>query len=173
MVAVFTLSAIPSPLRDSEVLGTALFILALTLIPVSCGIAILRYHLYDIDQIIGRTTAYALVTAVLLMVYAAVVTSLTGLLPVSDSAGQTDSWAVAIATLVAAALFRPVLKWSRRVVDRRFNREQYDAEVAVEGFAREMRDEVEPEHVKGSLLGVVNQTVQPSGVALWLRDGTV
>ena len=173
MVAVFALSAIPSPLRDSEVLGTALFILALTLIPVSCGIAILRYHLYDIDQIIGRTTAYALVTTVLLTVYAAVVTSLTGLVPVSDSPGQADSWAVAIATLVAAGLFRPVLKWARRVVDRRFNREQFDAEVAVEVFAREMRDEVEPEHVKGSLLGVVNQTVQPSAVAVWLRDGTV
>jgi hypothetical protein len=170
MVSVVVLSAVPS-LQDNDVLGTVLFVLALTLIPLSCGIAILRYHLYDIDQIISRTTAYALVTAVLLAVYALVVTSLTGLVPASDSSGQTDSWAVAIATLVAAALFRPVLKWARRVVDRRFNREQYDAEVAVEVFAREMRDEVEPQHVTMSLVQVVKQTVQPSGVALWLRDG--
>jgi hypothetical protein len=64
-----------------------------------------------------------------------------------------------------------VLRVAQGLVDRRFNREQYDAAVAVEVFAREVRDEVEPEHVKGTLLGVVNQTVQPSGVALWLRDG--
>ena len=171
MVSVLVLSAIPSPLHDSEVLGTVLFVLALTLIPVSCGVAILRYHLYDIDQIIGRTTAYALVTAFLLTVYAVVVTSLTGLVPASNSTGQSDSWVVAIATLVTAALFRPVLKWTRRVVDRRFNREQYDAGRAAEVFAQEMRDEVEPEHVVGSLLAVVNRTVQPSGAALWLRGG--
>lgn len=173
MISVMALGLVPSPLQQNEVLLTVLFILALTLIPVSCGIAILRYHLYDIDRIISRSTAYVLVTAVLLAVYALVVTSLTGLVPASDSPGQSDSWAVAIATLGAAGLFRPVLKWARRVVDRRFNREQYDAEVAVESFARELRDEVEPEHVKGSLLVVVNQTVQPSGVALWLRDGSV
>ncbi len=108
MVSVLVLSAIPSPLHDSEVLGTVLFILALTLIPVSCGVAILRYHLYDIDQIIGRTTAYALVTAVLLTVYAVVVTSLTG----SGSClerppGRVDSWVVAIATLVDSRAVPP------------------------------------------------------------------
>lgn len=172
MVSVFVLSAVPSPLQEDEVLGTILFVLSLTLIPLSCGIAILRYHLYDIDRIISRTTSYAVVTAVLLAVYVVVVASLTGLVPASGPTGEADSWAVAIATLVAAAIFRPVLKWTRRVVDRRFNREQYDAGLVVEAFAHEMRDDVEPEHIRGSLLGAVNRAVQPSGVALWLRDGS-
>jgi nicotinamide mononucleotide (NMN) deamidase PncC len=151
--------------------ANGLRVVSLTLIPLAAGLAITRFHLYDVDRVISRTTAYALVTGVLLGVYVVVVTSLTSLVPDSGSSGATDSWAVAIATLAAAALFRPVLGVAQRLVDRRFNREQYNAEVAVEVFARELRDEVEPEHVKGSLLGVVNQTVQPSGVALWLRDG--
>jgi hypothetical protein len=149
-----------------------LFALILALVPTACGVAILRYHLYDIDRVIGRTTAYAMVTGVLLAVYAAVVTSLTSLVPKSGSTGEPDSWTVAVATLVAAALFRPVLGWARRIVARRFNREQYDAEHAVEAFAREIRNVVEPEHVTGSLLGVVNETVQPSGIALWVRAGS-
>jgi nicotinamide mononucleotide (NMN) deamidase PncC len=151
--------------------ANGLRVVSMTLIPLAAGLAITRFHLYDVDRVISRTTAYALVTGVLLAVYVVVVTSLTSLVPDSGSTRSSDSWAVAIATLAAAALFRPVLRVAQGLVDRRFNREQYDAAVAVEVFAREVRDEVEPEHVKGTLLGVVNQTVQPSGVALWLRDG--
>jgi hypothetical protein len=151
--------------------ANGLRVVSLALIPLAAGLAITRFHLYDVDRVISRTTAYALVTGVLLGVYVVVVTSLTSLVPDSGSSPGPDSWAVAIATLAAAALFRPVLRVAQGLVDRRFNREQYDAEVAVEVFAREMREEVEPEHVKANLLGVVNQTVQPSGAALWLRDG--
>ena len=132
-----------------------LLAVAFALIPLSCGVAILRYRLYDIDRIIGRTTAYVLVTGVLLGVYVAVVTSLTRLVPESGSTGQADSWAVAVATLVAAGLFRPVLRWARRVVDRRFNREQFDAERAVEAFAVRLRDEVESDEVRADLLAVL------------------
>jgi heme O synthase-like polyprenyltransferase len=139
-------------------------------VPLACGIAILRHNLYDIDRIIGRTTAYVLVTGVLLGVYAVVVTSLTSLVPESGSSGQADSWAVAVATLVAAGLFRPVLRWARRVVDRRFNREQFNAERAVDAFAVRLRDEVEGDEVRADLLMVLESTVQPASAGLWLRE---
>jgi hypothetical protein len=158
-----------SPRFGDSPLGDVTFTLIMMLIPLACGVAILRYRLYDIDRIIGRTTAYALVTAVLLAVYAVVVTSLTGLVPDSGSTGEADSWAVAVATLVAAGLFRPVLRWARRVVDRRFNREQFDAERAVEAFAVRLRDEVESDEVRSDLLTVLGSTVQPSSAGLWLK----
>jgi hypothetical protein len=143
---------------------------AFALIPLSCGVAILRYRLFDIDRIVGRTTAYILVTGVLLVVYVVVVTSLTSLVPESGSTGQADSWAVAVATLAAAGLFRPVLRWARRVVDRRFNREQFDAERSVEAFAVRLRAEVEGDEVRSDLLMVLGSTVQPASVGLWLKD---
>jgi hypothetical protein len=99
-----------------------------------------------------------------------VVTSLTSLVPESGSSGQADSWAVAVATLVAAGLFRPVLRWARRVVDRRFNREQFNAERAVDAFAVRLRDEVEGDEVRADLLMVLESTVQPASAGLWLRE---
>ena len=149
---------------------TVLLSAVLSLLPLACGVAILRYHLYDIDRIIGRTTAYAMVTTVLLVVYAVVVTSLTSLAPESGSTGQADSWTVAVATLAAAALFRPVLGWAQRLVNRRFNREQYDAELSVERFARRLRDEVDSDEIRGDLLTVLDRTVQPAVAGLWLRE---
>jgi hypothetical protein len=151
---------------------TVLLALVLSLLPLACGVAILRYHLYDIDRIIGRTTAYLMVTAVLLVVYVVVVTSLTSLVPDSGSTGQADSWVVAVATLASAGVFRPVLRWARRLVDRRFNREQYDAARAVDAFAVRLRDEVEGDQVRADLLMVLGSTVQPSSATLWLRAPT-
>jgi hypothetical protein len=153
-----------------SVLGDLTFALIMLLIPVTCGVAILRYRLYDIDRIIGRTTAYALVTGVLLAVYAVVVTSLTSLVPESGSTGAPDSWAVAVATLVAAGLFRPVLRWARGVVDRKFNREQFDAEREVDAFSVRLRDEVEGGQVRADLLAVLGATVQPASAGLWLKE---
>jgi hypothetical protein len=103
-------------------------------------------------------------------VYVVVVTSLTRLVPESGSTGQADSWAVAVATLVAAGLFRPVLRWARGVVDRRFNREQFDAERAVEAFAVRLRVEIESEEVRSDLLKVLGSTVQPASAGLWLKE---
>jgi hypothetical protein len=137
---------------------------AFALIPVSCGIAILRYHLYDIDRVIGRTTAYVLVTGVLLGVYVLIVTSVGRLLP------ESSDLAVAVGTLTAAALFRPVLGWAQSVVARRFNREQYDADHVVEQFAQGLRGAVDSAVVQADLMAVLERTLQPSGSALWLRD---
>lgn len=173
----FAIAMIPIYVPLSAILGfddTAVndvaFALVLALVPTACGVAILRYHLYDIDQIIGRTTAYALVTGMLLAVYSAVVTSLTSLVPESSSSGEPDSWTVAVATLVAAGLFRPVLGWARRVVARQFNREQYDAGLVVESFALRLRDEVDTQEVREDLLHVLSRTMQPRVSGVWLSD---
>ena len=147
--------------------GNLSFTIALSCIPVACGVAILRYHLYDIDRIIGRTTAYAIVTGLLIGVYAVVVTSVSRLLP-----GTSSSFAVAAATLAAAALFRPALSRVQAFVDRRFNRSRYDAQRTVEAFAARLRDEVDPDEVTDDLLAVLAQTVQPKAAGLWLREAS-
>jgi len=90
--------------------------------------------------------------------------------PDSGSTGAPASWAVAVATLAAAALFRPVLRWARRVVARRFDREQFDAEVIVERFAVRLRDEVAPQAVGEDLLQVLGRTMQPRVSGVWLSD---
>lgn len=174
-IVMLILSVLPAQWLAEHGYSTLRFLFlaaAFLCVPLACALAILRHNLYDIDRIIGRTTAYALVTGVLLGVYVVVVTSLTSLVPESGSTGQADSWAVAVATLVAAGLFRPVLRWARGVVDRRFNREQFDAERAVEAFALRLRDEVEGEEVRSDLLKVLALTVQPSSTGLWLREPT-
>lgn len=167
VVLSVALSAVLPTFGDSWA-GGVLFAAALGGIPIACGTAILRYHLYDIDRVIGRTTSYALLTAVLLIVYAGVVTSVGRLLP-----NSSDSLAVAAATLAAAAVFRPVLGWARRIVSRRFNREQYDAELVVERFAVRLRTEVESTEIRDDLLDVLNRTMQPAASGLWLADREV
>jgi hypothetical protein len=139
-----------------------------SLIPIACGIAILRYRLYDIDRIISRTTSYVLVTGLLLASFALVVTSVTRVLPPGSS-----SAAVAAATLAAAALFRPLLRRVQRVVDRRFDRASYDASRTVEVFGRWLRDQVDPDATSAELLDVVRRTMAPTSTALHLttREG--
>jgi hypothetical protein len=148
-----------------SVLGDFTFGLIMLLIPVSCGVAILRYHLYDIDRIIGRTTAYLLVTAALVGVYLAVVYAVSIPLP------RSNALQVAAATLAAAAVFRPVLGWAQRLVNRRFNRDQFDASQAVEEFAARLLREVDPSEVSDDLLDVLHRTVQPARSGLWLAGG--
>ena len=141
------------------------FALATALIPVSCGIAILRYRLYEIDRIISRTASYAIVTGALLATYALVVTAATRLLP---SPGKLP---VAAATLAAAVIARPLYRRVQHAVDRRFNRARYDAERTVDEFGARLRHEVDTTVVSDDLVRVVQKTLQPQGAALWLRDG--
>ena len=124
------------------------------------GIAITRYRLYDIDRIISRSASYAVVTGVLVVLYAVLVTAAPRLLPVSSS------FAVAGATLAAAAAFRPLLRRVRTVVDRRFDRAHYDARLTVETFGARLRDQVDPAAVTADLLATVRQTMQPVALAL-------
>lgn len=130
--------------------------------PASIAVAILKYRLYDIDRIISRTLSYALLTAVVVGVYAGVVTLVTKVIGFSSPVG------VAASTLVAAALFHPLRKRLQRAVDRRFNRAGYDAERTVSAFAARLRESVDAGSVRDDLLEVVQTTVAPAHAALWL-----
>lgn len=133
------------------------------LIPVAIAIAVLRYRLYEIDRVISRTAAYVLVTALAVATYALVVTSVAWLLPDATTLG------VALATLVAAAVFFPVLRIVRRLLDRRFNRRQYDAERVVDAFGERLRMGADPHTAASDLVDAVDRTLEPSVVGIWTR----
>ncbi len=130
--------------------------------PVACGIAIMRYRLYDIDRIISRTTSYAIVTGTLIVCYSLIVTAVSSLLP------ESGSLAVAAATLLVAALFRPLLRRVRVVVDRRFDRDHYDAGLAVAEFSQLLQSARGVDEVLGDLESVVDRVFGPSARAVWI-----
>ena len=143
----------------------AAFEIAFTLIPVAVGIAILKYRLYDIDRIISRTLAYAIVTGLLVGVY-------TGLVLLATQVfGLHTPVAVAAAMLAAAALFNPLRRRVQHVVDRRFNRVRYDADQTVAAFAAELRDAVDLDAVRADLVAVVNSAVEPAHISVWIAGG--
>jgi hypothetical protein len=144
-------------------LANAGFLCAFAL-PISIGVAILRYRLYEIDRIVSRTLAYAIVTALLVGTFAALVLVTTRVLPFSSTVG------VAASTLAAAAMFNPLRVRVQRVVDRRFNRARYDAEETVAAFASRLRDAVDSEAVQRDLLITVNRAVEPSHATIWIRS---
>ena len=132
--------------------------------PVAVAVAVLRYRLWDLDQLVSRTVAYALLTLLLGLGYAAVVLGLGRLLP------EDSTLVVAGATLAVAAVFSPLRRGVQGLVDRRFNRRRYDAARTVEGFAARLRDQVDLDVLHGELLAVVDQTIQPTRPSLWLRS---
>jgi uncharacterized membrane protein YidH (DUF202 family) len=150
--------ATPSPLWAVLMLGSAA-------LPVSIGVGILKYRLYDIDRIISRTVGYALVTGLLVGVYAGLVLLATQVLRFSSPV------AVAASTLAAAALFTPVRRRVQHAVDRRFNRARYDADAAVEAFAARLTGAVALPEVRADLVAVVGQALEPAHLAVWLADG--
>ena len=145
--------------------GTWVLSLLPILIPVSIGIAVLRYRLYDLDLVINRTLVYSIVVVVLAVLYVAAVVFLRELVQVGDSA-----LAVAASTLAVAALFNPLRKRVQRLVDRRFYRSRYDAQRVAQDFAARLRDEIDLEELTSDWLGVVQETVQPSSVSVWVRE---
>jgi hypothetical protein len=136
-------------------------------IPAAIAVAILRYHLYDIDRLINRTLVYGLVTATLGLGYAGVVLVLGQLFGGIPS--EPPSWAIAAATLAVAALFRPARRRVQQLVDQRFNRRRYDAAKTIEGFSVHLRDSVDLDTLSAELLAVVDQTMEPTVASLWLR----
>ena len=131
-------------------------------LPVSIGVAILKYRLYDIDRIISRTLAYALVTGLLVGVYAGLVLLATQVL------GFASTWAVAASTLAAAALFTPLRRRVQRAVDRRFNRARYDADRMVDAFAARLQEAVDLDTVRADLATVVRAALEPAQVSVWV-----
>jgi hypothetical protein len=138
-----------------------------TLAPVSlsaaAAVAVLRYRLYDIDRIINRTLVYGLLTGVLGLGYAGAV-----LLP-GQLFGRSSSLAVAGATLAVAAVFQPARRRVQAVVDRRFNRRKYNAAQTIQAFSTRLREQVDLDILSAELLAVVDQTMEPTQVSLWLR----
>jgi hypothetical protein len=166
-VAIFIAGAVltvwqptlPGDWKILEYLATA----ASFALPVSIAMGILKFNLYDIDRIISRTLAYALVTGLLVGVYAGLVLLATRVLPVSGP--------VAGSTLAVAALFSPVRRRVQAMVDRRFNRARYDAGQMIASFAGRLQDATDLEGVRGDLLGTVRQALEPAHASLWLGGG--
>jgi hypothetical protein len=132
-------------------------------IPLSMGVAILKYRLFDIDRILSRTLGYAIVTGLLVGVYAGIVLLATQVVSV------TTPVAVAASTLAAAALFNPLRRRVQRLVDRRFNRARYDADTAVAAFAARLKDAVDLDAARAELLDAVRRSLEPAHVSVWIK----
>ena len=140
---------------------------SITLLAVSLVIGILRYRLFDIDVIIRRTTSYAIITGLLALVYFGSIIVLQRIL--SPLTGTSDV-AVVLSTLLIAALFLPIRRRVQDVIDRRFNRKRYNAEKTIEAFAATVRNETDLEALTAELLRVIQETMEPESLSIWLRD---
>jgi hypothetical protein len=167
LAVFFTASVLFDLFETSNVLLTTMFFVSFALVPTAIGIAVLRYRLYEIDRLINRTLVYGLLTALLAAVYAGTVLSLGQLF--GGIGHEPPSWAIAGATLAVAALFQPARRRIQRAVDRRFNRRHHDATRTVEAFSARLRDHIDLDTVSTELVAVVDQTMEPTMVQLWLR----
>jgi len=147
-------------------IGFVPFIVGVMAIPVSMGIAVMRYRLYDIDRIINRTLVYGILSATLVALYFGGIVMLQRLFVVLT--GERSTLAVVASTLLIAALFNPLRQRIQAFVDRRFYRRKYDAAKTLEAFSATLRDETDLEALNEELVGVVRETMQPAHVSLWL-----
>jgi hypothetical protein len=143
---------------------------ALVGFPISIGIAMVRYRLYDIDLIINRTLVYGALTVVLIAIYFGGIVVLQRTFVVLT--GQESTLAIVASTLLIAALFAPLRRRIQSFIDRRFYRRKYDARKTLESFSATLRDETNLDSVSEDLVEVVRETMQPAHVSLWLRPET-
>jgi hypothetical protein len=163
--------ALTAQQRDN-VIGTwvalTIYQLVWLAVPISVGASILRYRLYDIDVLINRALVYGSLTISIAVLYMGAVIGLQALVQVIT--GHQSDLTIAVATLAVAALFNPWRRRVQRFVDRRFYRRKYDAARTLALFSTQIRDEVDLDRLSWNLLGVVEQTVQPAKVAIWLPE---
>lgn len=138
--------------------------IATSLWPIAILFAITKYHLYDIDRIVSRSVAYAILVGILAAVFLSLVAGITALLPTQNSL------AVAGATLAVAALFNPLRVKVQGAIDRRFNRDRYDSRLVVDRFTGELGAEADMEQLTSELTGVVEETLQPAALGVWIRE---
>ena len=143
-----------------------------TALYAAVGVAVLRYRLYDIDLLINRTLVYGSLTVMLALVYFGGVTATQALFRALTGQEQQPQYAVVASTLAIAALFTPLRRRIQCFIDRSFYRRKYDAAKTLEGFSARLRDETDLEALNGDLVGVVEETMQPAHVSVWLRPDT-
>ena len=170
--AIFILFYLPSffgiTYSDNDNLWNLILPIGMATFPIAIGIAILRYRLYDIDVIIRKTLQYALLTGLLALVYFGSVILLQSL--VENLTGEQSPLVIVLSTLAIAAIFNPLRIRVQDFIDRRFYRKKYNAEQALAQFAATARDEVDMDQLNAALLQVVEQTMQPESVSLWLEQ---
>jgi hypothetical protein len=140
--------------------------IAFTLPPIAIGMAVLRYRLYEIDQIISRTIGWAAVTGIIATLFVGTVVGLQALLA---DVTQSQTVPVAASTLIAFAAFQPLRRRIQSSVDHRFNRARYDADRTVDAFAERLRDEIDLASLNGDIAGVVDAALRPSAIGVWIR----
>jgi hypothetical protein len=150
-----------------RLVGITFFELASLLFPISFAIAVLRYRLWDIDIIIRRTLIYAALSGILVLIYLSSIVLLQQVLSIFTRASQL---AVVISTLATAALFTPLRRRIQNSIDRRFYRNRYDAEKILASFSASLRDQVDLDQLQDRLLVVIEDSVQPEMVSLWLKE---
>ncbi len=161
-------------LRDVLNANIVLFVTGYTLLdglllffPISLAFAMLRSRLWDIDVLINRTLVYGTLTASLALIYAGLV--ITSQYFLRSFIGQTNNVAIVGSTLAIAALFQPMRRYIQAIIDRRFYRRKYDAAKTLEAFSSTLRNEVDLSQLREQLIEVVQETMQPAHVSLWLR----
>ncbi|HEY6287750.1 MAG TPA: hypothetical protein VIX20_18940 [Ktedonobacteraceae bacterium] len=173
-IALVVISSLRSPSNNNynfwgEVIGNIIFNGAVLLIPISIGFSILRYRLYDIDLLINRTLVYGTLTVLLALIYFGCVFALQNLVRgITGQVGQSQLIIVG-STLAIAALFQPLRGRIQRIIDRRFYRQKYDAARTLATFSATLRNEVDLNQLREHLITVVQETMQPTHVSLWLR----
>src|SRR4030095_12815508 len=150
-------------------MGHALLLIAIVGLPISMGIAVTRYRLYEIDTLVNRTLVYGALTVTLALVYFGGVTATQAICQALTGQEEQTQLAVVASTLVIAALFTPLRRRIQSFIDRRFYRSNYDARKTLEAFSAQLRDETDLNALSDDLVGVVRETMQPAHVSLWLR----
>ncbi len=173
LVIYYLLSAVVPDLNSSDswyqLLNPLTWLLLWALMLLSISIAILRYRLWDIDALINKALVYGLLTGLLAALYAGLIIGLESLAELFGWQATTNPLVLVVSTLAIAALFLPVRRGIQNIIDRRFYRKKYDAAKTLEAFASTLRQEIDLEQIREHLLAVVQETMQPAHVSLWLR----
>ena len=166
------LTVVTGDIAELNNVAYGLWIASLLMPPIAIGIAVLRYHLYDIDRIISRTLSYGLVTAILFGLFAllnVMFQELAARFLLGAGVGELQGVVVAASTLLVALLFQPIRTSVQRGVDRHFHRAAYDAERTVQALAIHLRNEVDLGDLQDRILATVRQSIEPDSAVLWLR----